>query len=220
MSTPQPPAEAEYHVCEYQPSDELMDRAVEFWRPHLGRSILDIGCGEGHLLSALCRAGYSAQGVDLTLALVERARARGLAVAHQNAVEYISQQGAKFDTFLMLDFVEHIPFGEVSRILAALPPGGRCIIQTPNVNSIIGHQFYLQVPGHVTPLSPAVLGKMFERARMDVTASGTIWGGVPWTGIRRKITLFLLEKLFGVSMLHLFVEGANYYAVAQKRRDG
>ncbi len=78
--------------------------------------------------------------------------------------------------------------------------------------------FYLQVPSHVTPLSPAVLNKMFERASMVVRTHGTTWGGIPWTGLRRRATLFILEKLFGVTMLPLFVEGANYYVVAEEAR--
>ena len=116
----------------------------------------------------------------------------------------------------MFDFVEHVPFDYVESILDAIPRGGRCIIQTPNTNSIIGHQFYLQVPSHVTPLSPAVLRKMLERAGMRTNVTGTSWGGVPWTGLRRRATLFLLEKIFGTTMLHLFVEGAEYYLVAEK----
>ncbi|MEO7667738.1 MAG: class I SAM-dependent methyltransferase [Polyangia bacterium] len=211
------PTSAEFHVCESNPSAADLERSVEFWRPHLGRRVLDIGCGEGHLVAALCRAGYMAEGVDLTAELAQRAAARGVKVAVGDAMEYVQQQGSRFDTFLMLDFVEHVPFQNVENILGAIPPGGRCIIQTPNTNSIIGHQFYLQVPGHVTPLSPAVLGKMLARAGMTTLASGTLWGGLPWTGLRRRATLFLLEKILGVVMLPLLVEGAGYYVVAEKR---
>jgi SAM-dependent methyltransferase len=195
-----------------------MDAGVRFWQPHLGRTVLDIGCGEGHMLSALVRAGIKAEGVDLTAALAQRATSKGLTVAQENAADFIRREGYRFDTFLMLDFVEHIPFSDFLSILETTPKGSRCIIQTPNVNSIIGHQFYLQVPGHVTPLSPMVLRKMFERVGMSITASGTLWGGLPWKGIRRRLTMFALEKVFGVTMLPLLIEGANYYVVAEKRR--
>jgi SAM-dependent methyltransferase len=210
------PSSAEFHVWESTPSQADVDRTVDFWRPHLGQRVLDIGCGEGHLVAALCRAGYAAEGVDLTPDLAARAAARGVKVALCDAVGYVRREGNRFDTFLMLDFVEHIPFEQVAAILAAVPRGGRCIIQTPNTNSIIGHQFYLQVPGHVTPLSPFVLGKMLERAGMRTITTGTLWGGIPWRGLRRRATLFLLEKVFGVTMLPLFVEGAGYYVVADK----
>jgi len=214
------PLTAEYHVWESTPSPTEMDRTVDLLRPHLARRvsrILDVGCGEGHLLAALRRAGFEAEGVDLTPELVSRAAAAGSPVALEDALTFIQREGRRFDTFLMMDFVEHVPFETVAAILQALPPGSRCIIQTPNTNSIMGHQFYLQVPSHVTPLSPWVLSKMFARADMEVRAAGTTWGGLPWTGLRRKITLFVLEKLFGVTMLPLLVEGANYYVVAEKR---
>jgi 2-polyprenyl-3-methyl-5-hydroxy-6-metoxy-1,4-benzoquinol methylase len=209
-------ASAEFHVCESDPSAADLDRATDFWRPYLGRRVLDIGCGEGHLVAALCRAGYAAEGVDLTPELAARAAARGVKVAVGNALEYLKKEGGRFDSFLMLDFVEHLPFDQVAAILDALPRGSRCIIQTPNTNSIIGHQFYLQVPGHITPLSPAVLRKMLERAGLRTVATGTLWGGLPWKGLRRRATLFFLEKVFGVTMLPLLVEGAGYYVVADK----
>jgi 2-polyprenyl-3-methyl-5-hydroxy-6-metoxy-1,4-benzoquinol methylase len=212
------PTSAEYHVWESTPSPADLQRAVDLWRPYLGRRVLDIGCGEGHLVGALCRAGYEAEGVDLTPDLAARAAARGVKVTVGDALDHIRREGQRFDTFLMLDFVEHIPFAQVEAILAAVPAGGRCIILTPNTNSIIGHQFYLQVPSHITPLSPFVLQKMLARAGMDSLASGTEWGGIPWTGLRRRLTIFVLEKVFGVTMLPLLVEGAAYYVVAQKRR--
>jgi SAM-dependent methyltransferase len=210
------PSSAEFHVWESAPSQADLDQATAFWRPHLRRRVLDIGCGEGHLVAALGRAGYEAEGVDLTPDLAARAAARGVKVAVSDALEYVRREGSRFDTFLMLDFVEHIPFEQVAAILDAVPRGARCIIQTPNTNSIIGHQFYLQVPGHVTPLSPFVLQKMLERAGMKTVATGTLWGGIPWRGLRRRATLFLLEKVFGLIMLPLFVEGAGYYVVADK----
>jgi SAM-dependent methyltransferase len=209
-------ASPEFHVWEAMPSAAALDREVAFWRPHLGRRVLDVGSGEGHLLAALRRAGIDAEGVDLTSELVARARQSGATVAEGDALAFIRNEGHRFDTFLLMDFVEHVPFDTVAAILEAIPPGGRCVIQTPNTNSIIGHQFYLQVPSHVTPLSPVVLGKMLSRARMTVKTSGTVWGGIPWTGVRRRLTLFVLEKIFGVTMLPLFVEGANYYVVAEK----
>ena len=191
---------------------------VAFLRPHLGHRILDVGCGEGHLLAALQRAGCQAEGVDATPDLVVRAAQQGVTVTQDDALRFIRDQGHRFDTFLLIDFVEHVPFDTVASIFEALPPGSRCILQTPNTNSIIGHTFYLQVPSHVTPLSPAVLDKMLERAHMAVRAKGTTWGGIPWTGLRRRVTLFVLEKLFGMTMLPLFTEGANYYVVAEKQK--
>jgi SAM-dependent methyltransferase len=214
------PASPEFHVWESAPSEADIDRLVASWRPHLGRRILDVGCGEGHVLAGLRRAGFDAEGVDMTPELVSRAARSGAPVAQGDALGFIRAEGHRFDTFLMIDFVEHVAFETVTGILDALPPGSRCMIQTPNTNSIIGHQFYLQVPSHITPLSPMILDKMLSRAGMSVQAKGTVWGGLPWTGLRRRLTLFLLEKVFGVTMLPLLIQGANYYVVAEKRSAG
>jgi SAM-dependent methyltransferase len=207
---------AEFHVCELDPNPADFDRLVDSLRPYLGKRVLDVGCGEGHLLAALQRHGFVAEGVDLTPELVSRAAAQGVQVTEGDALAFIRNQGSRFDTFLMMDFVEHIPFDAVVGLLDALPAPSRCVIQTPNTNSIIGHQFYLQVPSHVNPLSPAVLKKMLSRAGMVRIADGTLHGGLPWTGLRRRLTRFLLTKVFGTSLLPLLVEGANYYVVADK----
>jgi SAM-dependent methyltransferase len=209
--------DAEFHVWECSPDDVAMDRWVAFWSEHLaGRRILDVGCGEGHLLRALLRAGYRAEGVDLNPALVERARHGGAAVACGDALQFVRERRRDFEAFVMCDFVEHVPFHVTQALLEALPVGAVCVLQTPNTDSIIGHQFYLQVPSHITPLSPFVLEKMFARHGIRRCASGTEYGGLPWTGLRRSITQFILVKLLGTVTTRLLSEGGNYYLVGIK----
>lgn len=42
-----------------------------------GASVLDVGCGPGHLTSRLAARGFDATGIDLDPAMIERAEARG-----------------------------------------------------------------------------------------------------------------------------------------------
>ncbi len=176
-----------------------------------------MGWGEGHYLAAFRRGGFEIDGVELNPELARRARAKGETVWEGDAAAYVEVEGTRFDGYLLLDFVEHVSFDTTSRVLAAMKPGSVCVIQTPNTNSILGHQFYLQVPGHVAPYSPFVLGRMFERAGLDVLASGTQYGGLPWRGLRRTLTEFFLVKVLGTVTTHLLTEGANYYVVGRKR---
>jgi 2-polyprenyl-3-methyl-5-hydroxy-6-metoxy-1,4-benzoquinol methylase len=210
--------DSEFHVWDQSPRAEEMDSWVAFWSPHLRgvRRVLDVACGEGHFLAALTRAGYQAEGVELTPSLVARARSQGRVVHEGDAVDFVQSRGADYDAFIALDFIEHIPFEAGARLLAAIPWGGRLILVTPNTNSVIGHQFYLQVPSHVAPYSPFVLGRMLERSGFERVAEGTLYGGLPWKGVRRKVTEWFLVRLLGAPMARLLMEGANYYVVGQK----
>jgi 2-polyprenyl-3-methyl-5-hydroxy-6-metoxy-1,4-benzoquinol methylase len=212
--------DAEFHLCEVgPPTPEFEADWFRRFGHHLhGGPVLDIGCGEGHQLEALGRRGVAAEGVDLTPELVERARARGLTVACEDALGFVRRRGGDFKVFLLMDFVEHVPFDVTAALLDALPRGARCLIQTPNTNSVVGHQFYLQVPGHVTPLSPATLRQMFARKGLRVVEEGTTsYGALPWTGLRRRVTEWVLVKLLGLVTARLLIEGADYYVIAEKQ---
>ena len=82
-----PASEAEFNVWERAPGDAELDGWIARWTGELkGQRILDVGCGEGHLLAALKRHGYDAQGVELSSELALSAKARGLNVAAGDAV--------------------------------------------------------------------------------------------------------------------------------------
>jgi 2-polyprenyl-3-methyl-5-hydroxy-6-metoxy-1,4-benzoquinol methylase len=211
------PDDEEFHVWESAPTDDIWAESLPPWHPYLrGPAVLDVGSGEGHVLKALVKRGYKAEGVDLTGSLATRARERGLTVTQEDALTFIRRRGHEFETFLMLDFVEHVPYATVAALFAAIPRGACLVVQTPNTNSLVGHQFYLQVPSHITPLSPMVLRGMCKRAGLDWLADGTAYGGLPWTGLRRKVAEFVLIKVLGKVTTRLLVEGANFWFVARK----
>jgi 2-polyprenyl-3-methyl-5-hydroxy-6-metoxy-1,4-benzoquinol methylase len=85
---------------------ELVERA----KP---QTILELGCGEGYVLSALAERGVEAQltGVELDARAVAIARERlgsRATIEHRDARELIDD-GRKFDMVMMLEVLEHIP---------------------------------------------------------------------------------------------------------------
>ncbi len=121
-----------------------IDRALTMLRPEGGERILDLACGTGRHSLELVRRGFSVVGVEIGEELVEIARRD----AEQEGLEAEFVQGdlreldydAEFDVVLNLndgavgyfetDEENHRTFAVISH---ALKPGGKNLIQVPNV---------------------------------------------------------------------------------------
>jgi 2-polyprenyl-3-methyl-5-hydroxy-6-metoxy-1,4-benzoquinol methylase len=103
-------------------------------------TLLDIGSGQGELLS-LCRAlGIDAEGVDLAREEVESCIQRGLNVTLiEDLARYLAEVDRRWDVVSMIDVIEHFSKSEAFDLLllvrGVLKPGGRVILQTPNMQS-------------------------------------------------------------------------------------
>lgn len=102
--------------------------------------ILDLGCGPGHLVALMERNGYThVLGIDASSEQVDQATAAGLSNVHQaDAVEFLESQ-PPFDAIVAVDVLEHFDQPGVLQMLdaiaAALRPGGRLIMRSPNAAS-------------------------------------------------------------------------------------
>lgn len=89
------------------------NKAVELINRARPSTILELGCGEGFVLSAVADAGVQAEltGVDLNERAVRVARERvghRATIEHRDARELIDD-GRRFDMVMMLEVLEHIP---------------------------------------------------------------------------------------------------------------
>lgn len=185
-----------------------------------GDRILDLGCGDGRILRGLASAGVQARGVDLNAELAALCQADGLQVEQGDARAVLA--GAHdWETVSMLDFVEHIPlevFTDLLKIIGARP-GARVWIQTPNLDALMGFKFWFHMPSHILALHPWVLRKLLQRHGFRILEEWTEYGGLPWTGWRRRLTLKFLNAVFGPVQAALFVGGANICLVAEASQE-
>ncbi|MBP0617341.1 class I SAM-dependent methyltransferase [Jiella mangrovi] len=94
-------------------------------------SVLDIGCGEGRLVSRLLDEGFVAAGVDPNDVALEKARTRAPAARFETAgAEQLPFETASFDAAVFLNSLHHVP---IDRMSAALDEAGR----VTGANSII-----------------------------------------------------------------------------------
>jgi 2-polyprenyl-3-methyl-5-hydroxy-6-metoxy-1,4-benzoquinol methylase len=104
-----------------------------------GKEILDYGCGAGHLISHLIKAGFYVRGADYSEASVKSVADRYagtsgfLGTSH---VDDLLKCGNQFDTIISAEVIEHLEDDSLSNTLdtykSLLRPGGILLVTTPN----------------------------------------------------------------------------------------
>ena len=103
-----------------------------------GGSLLDVGCGSGLFLRTASREGYETYGIDVSNNALAFAESQfGLNVGKETLDELVSA-GRKFDIVTLWHVLEHFanPVEELKKIKQLLSPGGICLVEVPNFNSI------------------------------------------------------------------------------------
>lgn len=138
------------------------------------KTVLDLGCGRGEWLSLLQGYGIEGMGVDTNEGQLAAARENGLAVANQDALQFLqSQPEGRFAAVTAFHVVEHLPFAvlaewllEIRRVLC---PGGILIAETPNPeNLIVGANTFHLDPTHNRPLPSSLLSILAETIGFEV----------------------------------------------------
>jgi len=130
----------DYGYTNNQPSHTffyLHDALFSMLNKDKNRCILDLGCGNGHLVSYLVKQGYDAYGTD--------ASENGIAIAKKEYPDRfflqdlstdqlpIELQKLKFDTIISTEVIEHLynPDSFIEFCKNALQKNGELIISTP-----------------------------------------------------------------------------------------
>ncbi|MFI5067904.1 MAG: class I SAM-dependent DNA methyltransferase [Streptosporangiales bacterium] len=105
--------------------------------------VLDIGCGQGHLVRAMAADGYDATGMDVSPEQVTIARAAGISqVAEGDYRKVLAKADGHYAAITATDVLEHLTKSEVldtfDLVHEALSPGGVFIARVPNAVSPFG----------------------------------------------------------------------------------
>lgn len=120
---------------------------VDLFEAHGVRRVLDAACGTGHHAIALAQRGYQVVGADLSVVMVERARAnaaaRGVQVRFQVAgLGELGNLGETFDAAICLgNSLPHLLTtaavgGALADFADVLRPGGLLVIQNRNFDRV------------------------------------------------------------------------------------
>lgn len=152
--------------------------------------ILDLGCGNGRLLSMLREhgaPGWELEGIDFSAAAVERCRERGFRATATRIEDFDADDGS-YDAAIMIQLIEHLedPRGVFARVARLLRPGGTFVLETPNVGGLDYRWFrgrfwgMYHFPRHWNLFSTAALARLLDDAgftllRTDYLVSTSSW---------------------------------------------
>jgi 2-polyprenyl-3-methyl-5-hydroxy-6-metoxy-1,4-benzoquinol methylase len=135
-----------------------------------GGKLLDVGCGSGNYLYSLSELGWDVYGVEVDAGAAGYARDQlGLSVV-SGTLEEADFPDTFFHVVTMRQVLEHLPdpsdtLAEVHRVLK---PGGRLMVEVPNIASLTAALFKswwfnLDVPRHLYSFTPQTLEAMLKR---------------------------------------------------------
>ena len=133
--------------------------------------IVDLGCGDGTLLSTAATEGYSnSVGIDLSPEQISAAQLRGLhAVRQEDAFGFVERTpDGTVDVVLTLDILEHFTRDEVLRLAKGiqriLSTSGRWLIHVPNGSSPMHGRIRYADLTHETAYTTSSLAQLLRLA--------------------------------------------------------
>jgi 2-polyprenyl-3-methyl-5-hydroxy-6-metoxy-1,4-benzoquinol methylase len=133
--------------------------------------LLDFGCGGGAFLALMHRRGWRVTGLDMSEAAVQRVRADLGLRALTGSLPHPELPERSFDVITMWHALEHVhnPLEVLRTARRLLAPGGRLVVEVPNIDSLpfrwFGQGWFgLDLPRHLTHFVPETLCRMLQRA--------------------------------------------------------
>jgi 2-polyprenyl-3-methyl-5-hydroxy-6-metoxy-1,4-benzoquinol methylase len=130
-----------------------------------GRTLLDVGCGDGQLLQTATDEGWDAVGVDLSEAAILLCHRRGLAASRTDFFDQ-SLDEQRFDVVVMSELIEHVPSPQrfLKRAEELLDSDGVLYLTTPNFGSLarraLGETWSVIHPEHIGYFERSTLRRM------------------------------------------------------------
>lgn len=189
-------------------------------------SMLDIGCGNGHLLEAAMRRGWSVCGYDVDIGTTS-ALARRLDI-DVKCGDFLSCEFAHgFDLVTMHQVLEHVkdPNGYLQRIRAILNDDGHLFVAVPNIMSLSNRlKRALEVCGlrrknigkyydsvhHLSYFEPRTLVRLLTRHGFEILCRRNCYDTRP---SRHRLKRFVTRHIAD----HLF-DKASFFVVARIAR--
>jgi 2-polyprenyl-3-methyl-5-hydroxy-6-metoxy-1,4-benzoquinol methylase len=189
---------------------ERLASVVQCVPPGPEKSFLDIGMGDGLLLSLAERAGYATFGLDVNPSGVALARDK-FGLRAEISLEPLPRAFPErtFDVIHLNEVIEHIPdpMAVFHWCRQRLAPSGYLVVQTGNITSLAsrlnGDRWDYLRPMHVSYFSTRTLQAALHRAGFQVARRGTVdWRFRPALAMARQLAgTYGLRQALNFSLL-------------------
>jgi 2-polyprenyl-3-methyl-5-hydroxy-6-metoxy-1,4-benzoquinol methylase len=166
--------------------DNAMRRRVDYFKSLCrGRTLLDVGCGDGRFMTAAAQAGFEVTGTEISHTAAALAKEKGMTV-YTGELADIRLPQESLDVITLWHVLEHSlsPHRMLSLCSHLLRPGGILAVATPNALHYL-HQLYLpthntafatsQQTGseiHLAHFTPACLRSLIHNHRFSIVRFG------------------------------------------------
>lgn len=131
-----------------------------------GRRVVDVGCGDGHVLGILSGLGVQAVGIEPSARFREVAAAAGHRVLSGYVGAATPIPEGPYDAFVTRQVFEHVldPNDFLQGVRRSLTDDGVGLVEVPSLEQALEHgRFFDFFPDHVNYWSVATLGRALER---------------------------------------------------------
>lgn len=129
---------------------------------------IDVGCGNGHLLSVAAECQWNTYGTEFTDDAVEICRKKNIRM-HQGVLDPSNYPPGSFDVVTFIEVLEHInnPREELQKFHQLLRPGGVLYMTTPNFNSLSRRMLkekwnIIEYPEHLAYYTPKTIDQLLR----------------------------------------------------------
>lgn len=180
-----------------------------------GRSVLELGFGNGEMLAWLRDQGASVIGTEINEDLLAAARDAGYEVFGPDLSALLPRYAGSLDLVVAFDLLEHLEVSEIADSLATLAnllaPEGRLIARFPNGQSPFGRFHQYGDVTHKSVLSVPIIQQLARGCNLEIETARNSYPGR--TGNRLKqiaqmARTFLRRSLLSVIAL-LFATGTR-----------
>lgn len=132
--------------------------------------VIDVGCGNGHLLAVAKKLGWEVFGTEFTDQAVQLCKQKGIHM-QEGVLDPKNYEPNSFDCLFFVEVIEHInnPLEELAKFHKLLRPGGVLYITTPNFISYASRTLKskwtcVEYPEHLTYYTPSTLNKILVKS--------------------------------------------------------
>ncbi|HEV2863467.1 MAG TPA: methyltransferase domain-containing protein [Pyrinomonadaceae bacterium] len=145
-----------------------------------GKKVIDVGCGDGHVVEILAGAGADAFGLEPSNKARALAEGRGLRILGGYSTRGRQFEGGPYDAFTSIHSLEHAPDPNdyLQGVRGSLAPGAAGLVEVPSVEQAVEHsRFYDFLADHLSYFSAATLRLALEKNGFEVLEVERDWNG-------------------------------------------